>query len=154
MNTSFGGSNKGSGAGSRKSKLEIEADELDDMLNDIDGGPKNDSKSKAANAWGDLPSKPSTSLNKKSRVDDDFDVDNLLDDLEEKKGLRPKTAGPGQKNQSLWSAGGGPGGASSRHDDLFGEDLDQLDDLEDTHVKDERTRFSGSKGRMNQRSEE
>lgn len=40
INTSFGASNKGSGAGSRKSRLEEEADELDDMLNQIDGGPK------------------------------------------------------------------------------------------------------------------
>jgi hypothetical protein len=40
INTSFGASNKGSGAGSRKSRLEEEADEFDDMLNQIDGGPK------------------------------------------------------------------------------------------------------------------
>lgn len=32
------GSNKGSAAGSRKSKLEEEADELDNMLDEIDGG--------------------------------------------------------------------------------------------------------------------
>ena len=44
INTSFGGSNKGSlrgsAAGSRKSKLEEEADEFDNMLDAIDGGPK------------------------------------------------------------------------------------------------------------------
>ena len=40
INTSFGGSNKGSAAGSRKSKLMEDADEFDNMLADIDGGPK------------------------------------------------------------------------------------------------------------------
>lgn len=40
INTSFGASNKGSAAGSRKSRQEEEADELDDMLNQIDGGAK------------------------------------------------------------------------------------------------------------------
>ena len=40
INTSFGASNKGSDAGSRKSRQEEEADEFDDMLNQIDGGGK------------------------------------------------------------------------------------------------------------------
>ncbi|MFO0117464.1 MAG: hypothetical protein ACK521_07585 [bacterium] len=86
---------------------------------------------------------------KKLKLDDDFDVDNLLDDLEEKKGIRPKTAGAGHNpSNSLWSAGGGFGGnASSRHEDLFGEDLDKLDELDDPLLKDERFKFSGGKNR-------
>ena len=84
-----------------------------------------------------------------SKADDEDDLlENILDDIEEKKGIestkaRPKTAAvEHQKHESLWSAGfgAGRGQTSSRHEP--GEDLDELDDL---GMGGERERFSGSK---------
>ena len=73
VNTSFGGSNKGSlrgsAAGSRKSKLEEEADEFDNMLDAIDGGAKPSDPVPTGTFRGDgwdddkfIKSKPSTNL--------------------------------------------------------------------------------------------
>jgi hypothetical protein len=98
--------------------------------------------------WDDLDKPAAKARNKrKLQLDDDIDVDNLLDDLEEKKGIKSKPTHP-QQNNSLWSAGGGFGGTSSRHGD-FGEDLDKLDDLEDPLERGERVKFSEGKNRQN-----
>lgn len=83
--------------------------------------------------WDDLDKKK-TAKPKAKIDDDDFDVDNLLDDLEEKKGLKSTKNQMGDtRNSGLWSAGGG---ASSRRDrdDNVNEDLDRLDELEDPVV--------------------
>jgi hypothetical protein len=54
----------------------------------------------------------------------------------------------------LWSAGGGFGGNASSRNDLFDEDLDKLEELEDPLEKDERNKFSAGKNRFNQRSDD
>ena len=87
-----------------------------------------------------------------SKADEEDDMlENLLQDIEEKKGIesqnRPKTAVvEHQKHESLWSAGfgAGRGQTSSRHE--AGEDLDELDEL---GMGDEREKFSGSKQHKN-----
>ena len=114
--------------------------------------------------WGEIPSSGGRMgaggpKSRGSKADEDeFDVvENILDDIEEKKGIestkpRAKTAGiqsDHQKHESLWSAGfgAGKGQNSSRHE--VGEDLDELDELD---MGGEREKFSGSKQHMNQKS--
>ena len=89
--------------------------------------------------WGDTDNR-SGKAKKKLTLDDDLDVDGLLDDLEEKKGISSK---PANQNNSLWSAGGG----SQRRNDHFGEDLDKLDELEEENT--DVLNFKDSKGRYN-----
>ena len=84
LNSSFGGSQKGS----RKSKAEEDAEETDALLADVLGDPGKP-----------VPTGTFKDINKDN--DDEFDmIDNILDDIEEQKGIestntRPKTAGVG-----------------------------------------------------------
>lgn len=125
------------------------------MLADITGQPKNDplpTGTFRGDAWDDLDKRKPAKA--KPKMDDDFDVDNLLDDLEEKKGIKSSKntpMGDTRNSGGLWSAGGG---ASSRREEHLNEDLDRLDELDDPAVQGERVKFSEGKNTKNLKSED
>jgi len=114
----------GSQKGSVKSKQDDE-DDLDALLNNIDGGDKkpspNNSRLSPYQAvkkidddlgWGVAEnkspsvgafSKNSKPLSQGKKLNTDELVDNILDDIEEKKGISTKTR-PKTANEPLWSA--------------------------------------------------
>lgn len=138
LNSSFGGSQKGS----RKSKAEEDAEETDALLADVLGdnepskpqptGTFKDIDKDNDGGWGKINKAPNSRGS--MAADDDFDmIDNILDDIEEKKGIESTNNARNtghQKKESLWSVGfgAGKGQASSRHGG--DEELDELDELE------------------------
>ena len=95
---------------------------LADVLGDNDAGKPQPTGTFKDNepddgGWGKVNKAPN-SRGSYTAADDDFDmIDNILDDIEEKKGIestnnaRPKTANVGghEKKESLWSVGFGAG---------------------------------------------